>query len=446
MLIDDSSVSTPRSRVGARSVALGASAAVALAVVVLQVIATRSGVEGPLQSLARDFVGTPKSMSVPWAGMALALVGLTNRQRVLAVGAAVGIDLLFLTARLLDGGPATVGNGPTWVLLGIAVVAAARWTGARRDSVLLGAGLGALLIVATKVGDVWLHITVLTRPVVLDQYVELADRALGSPSWVMGGVVDALGPVGYGVLHWVYIELPVAAIAVALYQLRGGWPRHHLVRTFLAIGLLGPLFYLLFPVVGPDFAFGAAGAGAQLGDYWPSVVPTFTDPVSFVFDGDAPRNCMPSLHTAWALAIFVHTRRGPTWLRWGGTFWLVCTLTATLGFGYHYGVDLVAGVVLCLTIEAALRDPERGWGWFRVRLVVGGAFAFAALLVSYRYLAAPIAATPLVSVPLILGVMVAVVVAFHASFFAAPGTALGRWGGRSDVAAPAPTPHSGVAS
>ncbi|MGW6693783.1 DUF5933 domain-containing protein [Rhodococcus sp. NPDC054953] len=405
-------------------------ATVVVAMLVLQVVATRSGFEGPVQSLARDFVGTPKSMSVPWAGLALGLVGLTNRQRVAAVAAAVGIDLVFLAGRLLQDGPFAVGNGPTWVLTLIAVVAAVRWTGERRRSVLLGAGFGALLIVATKIGDVWLQITVMTRPAVLDEYLELADRAFGSPSWVMGQVVDALGPVGYGVLHWVYIELPVAAIVVALWQLRAGWAGHHLVRTFLAIGLIGPVFYLLFPVVGPDFAFGTAGQGAQLGDYWPTVIPTGTDPAAFVFTGDAPRNCMPSLHTAWALAIFVHSRRGPTWLRWGGTFWLVCTLMATLGFGYHYAVDLVAGVVLCLTIEAALREPERGWGWFRVRLVVGGTVAFAALLGGYRYLAVPIAAAPYLSVPLILGVMGAVVVAFHATFFAAPGSALGRWGGR----------------
>ncbi|SDD56810.1 PAP2 superfamily protein [Rhodococcus tukisamuensis] len=414
-------------------VTIGA-AALALVLVALQVLAARHGFEGPLASLARDFVGTPKSMSVPWAGFALALVGLTGRQRLLAVGAAAGLDAVFAAGRLLTGGPAAVGNGPTWVLVGIAVVAAVRWTGSQRADALRGAALGALLILATKFGDVWLEITVLTRPRVLDQYLELADRAFGSPSWVMGRVVEASGDLGYGVLHWVYIELPVAAIVVALYQLRNGWPAHYLVRTFLVIGLIGPLFYLVFPVVGPDFAFGTAGAGAQLGDYWPHTLPTFTDPATFEFDAPAPRNCMPSLHTAWALAIFVHSRGGPRWLRWGGTFWLVCTLAATLGFGYHYAVDLLAGVVLCLTIEAALRDPERGWGRFRVRLVVGGAAVFVALLASYRYLAVPIAQFPELSVPLLLGATGAVVLAFYATFFAASGTALARWGGRVDAA------------
>ncbi len=432
MLIDDPSVPTPWRRMDPmRGVALGAAVAVAVAMVVLQVVASRFGFAGPLQSLANDFVGTPKSMSVPWAGLALGLVGLTVRQRVVAVAAAAGIDLVVLAGRAWADAPVAVGTGPTWVLAAVAVVAGFGWTGERRRRALRGVGYGALLVAATKIGDVWLQITVLTRPVVLDQYLELADRAFGSPSWVMGRVVDALGPGGYAVLHWVYIELPVAAIVVALYQLHRRWPAHHLIRTFLAIGLIGPLFYVLFPVVGPDFAFGTAGGGAQLGNYWPTLVPTFTDPAPFVFDAPAPRNCMPSLHTAWALAIFVHTRRGPRWLRVGGTFWLGCTLMATLGFGYHYGVDLVAGVVLCLTVESALRDPGRGWDRPRIRLVVGGTAAFALLLVAYRYLAEPIAAVPLISVPLILGVMGAVVVAFHATFFAAPDTALGRWAGRS---------------
>lgn len=70
----------------------------------------------------------------------------------------------------------------------------------------------------------------------------------------------------------------------------------------------------------------------------------------------------------------------------------------------------------------ALRDRPR------VRLVAGGVAAYALLLVGFRYLAAGIAAAPLVSAPLILGVLGAVVLAFHATHFAAPDTTLGMWG------------------
>ncbi|MET0316418.1 MAG: phosphatase PAP2 family protein, partial [Rhodococcus fascians] len=126
-----------------------------------------------------------------------------------------------------------------------------------------------------------------------------------------------------------------------------------------------------------------------------------------------------SLHTAWALSLFIHSRRGPWWLRWGGTVWLVCTLAATLGFGYHYGVDLVAGVVLCLTLESVLRDPERGLkDPARIRMVAFGVATMVGLLLCYRYLAVPMGTYPELFGPLILIAMGSVIGMFYATFFA----------------------------
>ncbi|WP_063049554.1 phosphatase PAP2 family protein [Nocardia arthritidis] len=416
----------PRTRVRVTA----AVAAVPVLLIVLQVVALWQGFDGPLESVARDYIGTPKSMSVPWAGLVLALVGVSARRRLVAVGAAVAVDVVWAGARLLAGEPLVIGNGPVIVLTGLALVAWLRWSGAERRNALHAAALGALLILATKVGDVWLHVTVIGSPSVLDEYVILADHALGDPSWVLGRAVDALGPVVYAVLHWVYIELPVAAIVVAVWQLRGvvssgRWPSHYLVRTFLVLGLIGPLVYVMFPVVGPMFAFGPDGNGLQLGNYWPGVVPPIDrNPLPLPFDAAIPRNCMPSMHTAWALSVFLHTRRdsdgepAPALLRWGGAFWLLATLIATLGFGYHYGVDLVAGAVLCLTVESALREPERGWGWFRVRLVGSGVIVLAALLLSYRYLAVPMAEYPVLAGTVVLGLLAGLAAAFHATWFA----------------------------
>nr|WP_280222551.1 phosphatase PAP2 family protein [Nocardia neocaledoniensis] len=414
-----------------RVLAAVAMSAVLALLIGLQLAASLNGFDGPLASLARDYLGTPKSMSVPWAGLVLALVGVNARRRVYAVSAAVAIDAVCAALRMLDGKPFTVGNGPTIVLTVLAVVAAVRWHGRERTDALRAAALGALLILATKVGDVWLHVTSAVRPAVFDEYLLLADHALGDPSWVLGRVVDALGPEVYAVLHWVYIELPVAAIVVAVWQLRrvvptGQWPSHYLVRTFLVLGLVGPAFYVLFPVVGPMFAYGADGHGFQVGDFWPMALPPLDhSPAALPFDEFTPRNCMPSMHTAWALSLFIHTRRdidgtrAPAWLRWGGAFWLAATVAATLGFGYHYGVDLIAGAVLCLTVESALRAPERGWGAFRWRMVGFGAAVFAGLLLSYRYLAVPMAEHPVLAGALVIGAAAAVAIAFHATWFAA---------------------------
>jgi hypothetical protein len=418
-------------------IALGVLGVLAL-LVGAQLWAAHEGLVGPLTSLRNDYVGTPESATMPWAGLGIALVGLSARRRLLAVAAAAGIDLLFLLGRSMDGASLTVGNGPTIVITALAAVAVLRWRGRERRTALHALALGVLLVMASKIADTWLAVSAITRPRVLDQYLQLSDRALGNPSWLMGRALQAAGPTVSGSLHWVYAELAAAAMVVAVWQLRdvttSTWPRHYLLRTFLAVGLVGPIAYLVFPVVGPVFAYAAAGHGLQVGDYWPAVVPHTLAPKAFGFDRSTPRNCMPSMHAAWALTIFIHSRAAPRPLRWAGTLWLVCTVAATLGFGYHYGSDLVAGAVLCLTVESALREPDRGWDRYRTRLVTTGAAAFVGLLSCYRYLPMRMAEYPVIAGALVLGVLATVSTGFYATWFAKPDTVLARWGGRRAAA------------
>lgn len=401
-------------------------AMIVLLLVGLQITASSAGFRGPLHSLISDYVDTPKSATVPWVGLGVAMVGLSNRWRLFALSVAAALDVAFAAERLLRGGVLTFGNGPLIVLTGLALVAWQRWARAERVTAFRGVAFGLLLIIATKAGDTWLSVTAIVRPRVLDEYALLADHALAQPSWLLGRLVNAGGPILNAALHWVYIELPVAAMVVAIYQLRNvrtdGWPRHFLVPTFLLISLIGPVIYLLFPLVGPDLAFGSAGRGFQIGDYWPHTLPPIDpSPRAVTFDNSTPRNCMPSMHTACALTVFIHSRGGPRWLRWGGTLWLVCTIAATLGFGYHYGVDLVAGGVLCLTVESALRKPAQGRTWSRMGLVAFGAAFLTVLLVCCRYLAEAMARHPLLFGPLIIGTLVVFSTAFYATFFAPPG-------------------------
>ncbi|MFB7460173.1 phosphatase PAP2 family protein [Streptomyces sp. NPDC056188] len=402
--------------------------------IVLEFAAHHYGLPGPLTSQVRELVVPPKSGGLLYAAMALMMVVLTWRERFVAVAAAVGIDSAFSLVRwALDvrtTGSHPFGNGALWVILGCAVVAVTRRTGAERVLLLKGVGLGLLLVAGRKTGDTWLLITSKTRPAVLDQYVATADHALGNPSWLVGRIVTATGPFGFNFLDIVYGQLAVAAVAVALYQLRGvaverRFPGHHLVRSFLVIGLLGPAFYMIFPVVGPIFAYGTgtdywssvslwspdipSSGHWAVGDLWPQTPSLIDTPHPMRFDEITPRNCMPSLHTAWAAAIFIHSRKGPRVLRYAGTFWLVATLTATLGFGYHYGVDLIAGVVFVLTVEAALRAFDRGWDRSGIRLAAYGAAVFAALLVSYRFLPLTMAEHPWLSGPLLILAMASVI-------------------------------------
>ena len=410
-------MSPTRTRIAASVVVIAA------VVVALQVAASKSGFQGPLHSLISDYVATPKSATVPWVGLGIALVGVSNRWRIAALSTAAALDVAFAAERFVRGGALTVGNGPLIVLTALTALVLWRWEGVRRTTALRGIAYAILFVLAAKVGDAWLRITAIIRPAVLDEYALLADHALAQPSWLIGRVVDTAGPVLSGVLHWVYIELPAAALVIALYQLRHvtseGWPRHFMFRTFLVLGLIGPLVYIIFPLVGPEFAFGPAGQGFQFGNYWPHAMPPIDlTPRPLAFDEQTARNCMPSMHTAWALAAFIHTRGAPAWLRWGGTFWLVGTIAATLGFGYHYGVDLVAGAVLCLTVESALREPVRGSA-SRMQLVAGGSAFMAVLLFCCRYLPQTMALYPWLFGPLIIGTLAAFAFAFYATFFKA---------------------------
>ncbi|MEU0244028.1 phosphatase PAP2 family protein [Streptomyces sp. NPDC006235] len=392
--------------------------------IALEIAARRLGVPGPITCQVQEVIVAPKSGFLLYAAMALTMVVLPRRQRFIAFGVALGIDAVFLVVRwavgaeLGDAHP--FGNGALWVILGCGVIAVTRRTGPERVLLLKGVGLGLLLVAGRKAGDTWLIITSKTRPMVLDPYVATADHALGNPSWLVGRIVEATGQAGAIALETVYGQLAVAAVVVALYQLRNvaaerRFPRHHLVRTFLVIGLLGPGIYMIFPVVGPVFAYGpgASGTGGlewAVANLWPDLPPpTDVVPHEVLYDGITPRNCMPSLHTAWAVAIFIHSRRGPRVLRHAGTFWLIATLTATLGFGYHYGVDLVAGVVFTVTIEAALRSLERGWDRSGIQLVTYGATVFTAMLLSYRYLPMEMAARPWLFGPLLLLAMASVI-------------------------------------
>ncbi len=391
--------------------------------IALEVAARRyGGVPGPITNQAREVMFPPKPGPL-YGGLALMMVVLTWRQRFIAAGAAIGVDVVFVSVRWAVGAEVPeghfFGNGALWAMLGCAAFALTRRTGKERLLLLKGVGLGLLLVAGRKTGDTWLLITSKTRPTVLDPYVATADHALGDPSWLAGRVLRASGPVSTYVLDLVYAQLAVAAIVVALYQLRnvaaeGRFPRHHLVRTFLLIGLVGPGIYMVFPVVGPIFAYGPGTSGTggvewAVADLWPNTPPPIGLPHPVPYDGITPRNCVPSLHTAWATAIFIHSRKGPRLLRFAGAFWLVATLSATLGFGYHYGVDLIAGVVFALTVEAALRTFDRGWDRSGIQLVAYGTAVFTGLLVSYRYLPLDMAEHPAVSGPLLLLAMASVI-------------------------------------
>jgi PAP2 superfamily len=109
-------------------------------------------------------------------------------------------------------------------------------------------------------------------------------------------------------------------------------------RLGLCAAVVGPLasipFYLLVPAAGPVYAFaGFPNAGAH------------EIAVAFVH----PRNCMPSMHVAWALLLVLNARE-PIF-RAGLLFYAVLMMLATVGCGEHYVIDVIAAIPFTFAVQ-----------------------------------------------------------------------------------------------
>jgi len=117
---------------------------------------------------------------------------------------------------------------------------------------------------------------------------------------------------------------------------------------------------------------------------------------------DAPRNCIPSLHLAGALAVWWNSRR---WLRWArllaGLF-LAATVFSTLALGEHYLVDLVVAVPFTLAFQAAWTVTLPLKNSARRRALATGAILTVAWFVGLRYGLSPFVLSPAVSWSLVL--------------------------------------------
>jgi hypothetical protein len=118
-----------------------------------------------------------------------------------------------------------------------------------------------------------------------------------------------------------------------------------ILPLFLSLILVGFSQYGIYPAVGPKHAFG---------DLYPSHSPPLQQiSIQPMAIPDAPRNCMPSLHLAGALAIWWNSWLWPRWGRWLAALFLLATIFSTLALGEHYLADLVVAVPFTLIFQAA---------------------------------------------------------------------------------------------
>jgi hypothetical protein len=180
------------------------------------------------------------------------------------------------------------------------------------------------------------------NPATLDLLAFAFDRSLGfDPSAAVARfVLDSA--ISRELALTIYAALPLLVAVAFAMQLRQRDRTPDSLLVFMAIALTGFPIYFLYPVAGPIFAFGSM---------FPGHLPALPGAVD-VLPG-APRNGMPSLHFAWALALSFHARNAgfQARLAYGAFLWL--TALAILGLGEHYLVDLVVALPLVLVALAA---------------------------------------------------------------------------------------------
>lgn len=237
-----------------------------------------------------------------------------------------------------------------------------------------------------------LMLSTLLSPVVYDGIVYRMDLTFFGSLWTIpASDLLAVDSWTFAAISFVYQTLPLyLVVAVGLLYLGGERDRLQFRRTllsFVLIGFFGWICYLLFPVVGPLYALPFAHAEYRR---WPAAridakLAEILVRGATVHPHFTARNCMPSLHTAWAL-LFAVAGWGKRW------FWLLApasaiTVASTILTRVHYTTDVIfslpftALVWVCadrlvrrfeFSAPALVGEPRR---WLRLFFALNGAFA-----------------------------------------------------------------------
>jgi hypothetical protein len=247
--------------------------------------------------------------------------------------------------------------GNLWALggfLGLASLLVLAWDALRSTEAMKPLLLALFCPFLAVVTNLALSVQIGFLPLVRDSHLFLFDGSLGfQPSFAVGRLFQAAPLLRSGCL-FVYSILPFVELLGFLVFLRSN--RRMVVNPFIVfmlVGLIGMALFAVCPATGPVYAFKSF-------PHLPLVVPS----AAAVPQQGAPRNAIPSLHTAWALLLWWNLRGQKQWISWSALVFLFFTLLATMGFGEHYFVDLVVAVPFSLMIQSlCLRDWVRaGFG------------------------------------------------------------------------------------
>mgnify|MGYP003365058219 CR=1 FL=1 len=288
--------------------------------------------------------GDPWGLAAPLLAQWLLDPDRRPAQVALALGLPLGMVLLYAFPGISTfTEPIALGITSSAVSLGLLLIRPSRRS---RTAAIFAAGM--LVILGEQICNAGQALTA-GDALTFDHRAYLIDLSLGiSPVGVLRGSFDALpeflrrgGWVGFQII---YETIMLMMAVVVLLHLRVRSPRWAVALAALLLsGGIGGLLYHFFPAAGPAFAFPG----------FPALPPTSAvSPAAAPLDVAYARNCMPSLHTTWALLIALNARGLARSFRCFAALYLVATVLATLIFGQHYLIDLVVAVPFALAMQS----------------------------------------------------------------------------------------------
>lgn len=199
-----------------------------------------------------------------------------------------------------------------------------------------------ILILTSGVGHQLLS---LHRPIVMDPALLRMDEAFGFHAAVFFGSFNYAGSPLWDAQYVIYAGIGAYVLAIAGVQLFHG--SHFTLRRYLLAAifaaLLGWLCYWVAPVVGPLHAWPELFSGTP-DDRRAALQAAleYTQPMRQ--PPSLSRDCMPSLHTTWALLALV-----AAWKHGRRLFWTTLpvgalSIATTLTLCQHYTVDVLAAL------------------------------------------------------------------------------------------------------
>lgn len=236
---------------------------------------------------------------------------------------------------------------------------------------------GLILPLLFIIAFIFLLKTIVWFPKTNDHLLYAIDATLGfHPNFLASKTFLLFPAIIKQGLAMVYFGLPVALILTYLIIPKNKRrDRHQLIFEFFTMGFIGIFLYLLFPSCGPLCAFGQA---------WPLHPPpvlatpqTLMAPSLLSPENYFPRNCLPSLHTAWIICIWRHLQKQGYITRIVSHLWALCCVFATLVIGEHYLIDIITGAAFALMVQGLCARS--------LRTTLAGSFLFFGWVIIIQY-------------------------------------------------------------